>query len=154
MTTEVRINHPDYQPGRGEKSTDRQIVLHGEAYQAYRLWHRIWGNRRDRQDPYTGVRQDTVERIIADGGLLGDLVLIAVGDATIRPVRDERVWDPARSPQEWRAERFAAYEVATALHAYYAASMPAPVSLVPAGYHDETCSHGRPFTADCADCEA
>jgi hypothetical protein len=152
MSQPVSIDHPDYRPGRGERRADREIVLRNEAADAYRVWAKIWDNRRIGEPRYKGVRQDGLEQVVANGGLLGDLVLIAVGDATTRPLRS-KAWSAATSHVEFERERYAAYEMAAALRDRYAAVAPVPVSLVPAGYADETCAHGRRFDTDCPDCE-
>jgi hypothetical protein len=76
--------------------------------------------------------------------------LAAVGDATARTLLPESGY----TRPEWDRDRFAAYEMATALHDRYVVAVPPQPSLVPAGYAEETCSHGRRFDAECSDCGA
>lgn len=161
MTQTAAINHPDYRPGRGERSTDRQIRLHNEAADAFRVWAVIWSNRnwnaRNPKAPrplYEGIKKDALDRSIAEGGLRGALFTLAHTDATARPLLPAFGY----SRTDWDADRFADYDIAGKLAAAYEVAVAPPVSLVPAGYAEETtCRHGRKFSdecAECADCDA
>lgn len=153
MSTNISVDHPDYRSGRGERRADREINLTGPAADAYRIWTAIWGNRTSGQPPLDGIRQDGLAAVIAAGGLRAELVQAAVDDATNRPLRTG-AWNPQTSPAETERARFAGYEMAKKLRDIYTAGSPNRfLPLTPAGYNDDnTCRHGRPFSAPCADC--
>lgn len=142
----VSINHPDYRPGRGQKRSDREIVLYAEAAQVWAVWQTIYGNRVDGRDTYAGVHRDALATTIAAGGVLGTLLSEFVADAETRTLpKPWTVRDKVAETAPWIN-----YTVAGLLRdRRIELTAPAAVT-VPA---DDTCSHGVSFTDICTECE-
>lgn len=135
----ITVEHPDYRPGCGEKQLDRGVVLHNEAQQAFAVWEAIYTNRCGGADAYEGVNRDALAKVIAAGGVFGDLLNVAVSDAETRP---------ATSTIGHRAERHAVAVILVARRTELTAQpVPQPTT-------EDTCSHGVPFSVDCADCDS
>lgn len=150
MTT---ISHPDYQPGRGERSADRGISLHNEAADAIQVWAWIYNNREQGLDPYHDLNRLALAELTSAGDLRSELVTLAIADAEAAPLQPEIPvggWDDA-SKARLDAARFARYNAAAKIRDCKQQAAPAiglPIE------QEDTCRHGVAFADTCTACDA